>query len=1275
MEHFKPQRKVFYLLLLCIFAVAGGNLAIAADDNLRIRFTTTDPHGHYGNKHIHVVWLADTSGANDSLICTVGTNVGNNLRAVWAGERKDKFLTWWDEDTRNDRNADIDARTGATQVSYRAYDINWNFRKLDGTEIADGTYRLYFELTSDNDGTPRNYTYFTITKGSSAWSTGPDTQGGYSNVRLDYTPGVIEAPVVQNLPATNITFYSARLNGQVTNTGGENPTVYIYWGDDDGGTGSWDHEINLGPKGEGSFSDDIAGLNVNTEYFFRCYAVNSADGSWAGSTASFTTAVANPADINLDPEQLTFPDTAVGGYADLTFDIINSGETALHIISLETIGLDKEVYSFVSPPAVPFDIPPLNGTQITTRFAPVGAQTYNYASVAIGSNDTDTSLSLLALNGQSSTLPSASLQIAGSVGGDCHAVAISDQYVLIGQGATLSILDISNPSAPQHVGQARLVDVINSISLNGDVAYAAIGSSGIQRVDISNLSAPIALDAYDTPGFAYEVAAADNSQFYVADGAGGLRVYEILIPPTPVLRGVLATQTSAQAVTVSGTKAYVLDEQLGLQIIDLISPIGTGLQTIDLISPIETGLRGHWKLDGNTDDSTGNHHGTAVGNPGWPSGRVDRAISLDGVDDYVQITGFKGLLGGQSRTVCMWVSMNTPGQIIVAWGPLGASGRRWVFGTNAAGQLWLGIGGGGSITGTADICDGDWHHVAVVAEDDGSPNINEVKLYVDGLPDVLSLNASNVAINTLAGPDVTIGQYNGGSFLEGMIDDVRIYDRALSEYEVPLLLGPQDIIASGTCSEIELGQAIAVSGSTAYITDRLGNFFCVDVTDPTLPSLLSEIRLEGGEGRSVTVSGTKAYVAAGRGVLEIIDVSDPYAPLSEGIATTAGQAGLTYDVSISGSMAYVANGSAGLRVIDVSDPTAPSEYQAYVLQSSPLAVAEDSSLVYLQGPSTGVQTLDISSPDSPSQFSYLYSFLPGDIISDGVVDLFDFTGLAENWLNSGTLLQGDIYKDDTVDHLDLSMLMDNWLMKGSPDNIRSITISGQLAYIANGSDGLQIINISDPAAPSLLGSFQTEGYAGSIAVSDTLALLADGINVYVLDVSDSRSPLLIDTWASQGHPFDVEINSHYGYVANGGRGLLVLDLSNPFNITEAGSYQTPGIAYGVAVDSEVAYVADGPAGLQILDVSSPSNPLPLSAFDTPGIALNVVIADKVLNSYSKAYVADGVSGLSVIDISTPSEPTLHAVSSVPVRSWSAIAAGSQTIVADDTGGLLILVSE
>jgi len=106
-----------------------------------------------------------------------------------------------------------------------------------------------------------------------------------------------DAPIVTNSTgASDVTASTARLNGEVTSTGGENPTVHVYWGDNDGVTTplDWDNDVNLGSLSAGTFFTDISSLNPNTTYYYRCYATNSGGEDWADATAQFNTLAAPP---------------------------------------------------------------------------------------------------------------------------------------------------------------------------------------------------------------------------------------------------------------------------------------------------------------------------------------------------------------------------------------------------------------------------------------------------------------------------------------------------------------------------------------------------------------------------------------------------------------------------------------------------------------------------------------------------------------------------------------------------------------------------------------------------------------------------------------------------------------------------------------------------------------------------------------------------------------------------------------------------------------------
>ncbi|MDI6756244.1 MAG: hypothetical protein QME78_17875 [Thermodesulfobacteriota bacterium] len=73
-----------------------------------------------------------------------------------------------------------------------------------------------------------------------------------------------------------------------------------------------------------------------------------------------------------------------------------------------------------------------------------------------------------------------------------------------------------------------------------------------------------------------------------------------------------------------------------------------------------------------------------------------------------------------------------------------------------------------------------------------------------------------------------------------------------------------------------------------------------------------------------------------------------------------------------------------------------------------------------------------------------------------------------------------------------------------------------------------------------------------------------------------------------GYAYGVAVSGNYAYVADGGSGLRIINISDPATPTEAGFYDTPGYAMGVAVSGDYAYVADGDAGLRIYQGYGPA---------------------------------------------------------------------------------------
>lgn len=94
-------------------------------------------------------------------------------------------------------------------------------------------------------------------------------------------------PSVQNWYAS-VNSTTTQLSGRVTDTGGENPNVTIFWGDNDGGAtaGNWDYSIDMGTRHE-NFLVDVGAAEWFATNYFRCYARNSVGEDWADTSLSF----------------------------------------------------------------------------------------------------------------------------------------------------------------------------------------------------------------------------------------------------------------------------------------------------------------------------------------------------------------------------------------------------------------------------------------------------------------------------------------------------------------------------------------------------------------------------------------------------------------------------------------------------------------------------------------------------------------------------------------------------------------------------------------------------------------------------------------------------------------------------------------------------------------------------------------------------------------------------------------------------------------------------
>ena len=205
-----------------------------------------------------------------------------------------------------------------------------------------------------------------------------------------------------------------------------------------------------------------------------------------------------------------------------------------------------------------------------------------------------------------------------------------------------------------------------------------------------------------------------------------------------------------------------------------------------------TDLIAYWRLDEAAGsvayDSAGFLDGALTGEPSWEpaNGRKNGALRLDGNDDLVT-TPFVLDPSRGPFSVFAWVKGGAPGQVILSQ----QSGVNWLMADTVDGSLRTDLRKAGTTGRSASppgpplisstvVTDGDWHRIGFVT--DGGNRI----LYVDGVE-----VAGDVATGLEPGSE---GLYIGaganlasGSFFTGLLDDVRVYETALSLEEIQVI--------------------------------------------------------------------------------------------------------------------------------------------------------------------------------------------------------------------------------------------------------------------------------------------------------------------------------------------------------------------------------------------------------------------------------------------------------------------------------------------------------
>jgi hypothetical protein len=256
------------------------------------------------------------------------------------------------------------------------------------------------------------------------------------------------------------------------------------------------------------------------------------------------------------------------------------------------------------------------------------------------------------------------------------------------------------------------------------------------------------------------------------------------------------------------------------------------------------GLVGFWPLDGNGVDGIGSANAVLQGGAGYTPAYVRDGLSLDGVDDAAVASDAALPIGAAARTLEFWMKPEVDARIAVMYGAGAPDDAFYVIVKGLAACIGHWNGGPLEACGTTSVADGQWHHVAL-AYDGGT----DVQLFVDGHFEagVTKAYATTRTGRLILGSSLEASH----EFFRGQLDEVSVYNRALSPFEIEAIARADSAGKCCPCAAAPSGLVSAWSAE-ANANDRVG---------PNHALAASSVTFAAGQvGQAFALNGTDAYV-------------------------------------------------------------------------------------------------------------------------------------------------------------------------------------------------------------------------------------------------------------------------------------------------------------------------------------------------------------------------------------------------------------------------------
>jgi hypothetical protein len=491
-----------------------------------------------------------------------------------------------------------------------------------------------------------------------------------------------------------------------------------------------------------------------------------------------------------------------------------------------------------------------------------------------------------------------------------------------------------------------------------------------------------------------------------------------------------------------------------------------------------------------------------------------------------------------------------------------------------------------------------------------------------------------------------------------VVDDEPLGDYGLRILDISNPISPT---ATGFYTTATHITDLTIKDDYAYFTMQ-GTLRILDLSNPTHPVEIGAYQTPPSASK-ISVVDNHAYVVTGREwedkELHVVNISNPAQPVTiERTATNLGPGTPVVD-----GYAYLIDNH-DLRILDVSNPATLTQVGVYTPVAPMDEIVTRGNFAYLAS-NNRLAVLNLSDPTAPAQV-YSYTLPSPDQYDPPAPDLT----LIDDYLYLVSASTGlrifDISKPPQLVEVET----------GQEIAGEHLAVGNGYAYVT--AKGLQILDISDPVSPVMVGAtglglFGTRWSIKGIAVDDTYAYLIDDVvGLRVIDISNPTAPVEVGFSPVPGAPADVAVTDDHIWVATEASGLFSfrltpVDETSPFpNILQSLPPVTPALVLTPTVSAtptptstptpiqksknidlvgsfeesverillqgDYAYAAFDET-LLVLDISERINPKLIGKVELPNSITDITI----VNDY--AYITSRNSGLIVVSLSDLNNPT------------------------------------